>query len=226
MTMLPVVNPVKSRREEYSATTRQALLDSATALFAERGFARTSLDDIAAGARVTKGALYGHFASKQALFRAVLQELEAATQAEVERAVLAAATPWDSALAGLDAFLTACCNTVYGRVVMREAPIALPYAEWSAAEELHSYRMVVGLVQMLMDAGEIDPVPLEAAARIVHAVVGAAAMLIAGADPEDQPQAFEDARSVVLRLAEGIRRPGRSGGRTPTDQTPTGHTST
>ncbi|UOY02711.1 TetR/AcrR family transcriptional regulator [Blastococcus sp. PRF04-17] len=207
MTILAVVTEVKSRRQEYSAATREALLDSATGLFAERGYARTSLEEIAAGARVTKGALYGHFAGKQALFRAALERLEESTTHDVLRAVEAAATPWDGALAGLDAFLLACRDTTYGRVVMREGPVALPYAEWCAAEELHSYKLVVGLVRMLIDAGEIDPLPLEAAARIVHAVVGAAAMLIAGAEGADQQRAFDDARAVVLRLAEGIRRP-------------------
>src|SRR4051812_39224688 len=86
-TMLAVVNPVKSRREEYSAATREALLESATALFAEHGYTRASLDEIAGRARVTKGALYGHFASKQALFRAVLDHLEASTTREVTRAI-------------------------------------------------------------------------------------------------------------------------------------------
>ena len=204
--MLPVVTASKSRREEYTATTRQALLDSATAMFADRGYAKTSLDEIAAGARVTKGALYGHFASKQALFREVLEELEAATTQGVQRAIDGAATPWDAALAGLDAFLTACCDTVYGTVVMREGPVALPYAEWCAAEEVHSYKLVAAMVQMLEDAGEIDPLPLEPTARIVHSVVGAAAMLIAAAEPADRPQVFQDARAVVLRLAEGMRR--------------------
>ena len=206
MTMLPVVEPVKSRREEYSAATRQALISSAIRLFAERGYARTSLEEIAAGARVTKGALYGHFDGKQSLFRAVLGELEAATSQDVERAVAAAATPWEGAVAGLDAFLRACRDTVYGIVVMREGPIALPYAEWSAAEELHSYRLVRRLVQAMVDAGEVDPLPIDPAARIVHSIVAAAAMLIAGAPPSEQQQAFEDARTVVLRLAEGIRR--------------------
>src|SRR3954452_19911047 len=98
MTMLPVVLAGKSRREEYSETTRQALLDSATRLFAEQGYARTSLDEIAAGARVTKGALYGHFASKQALFRVVLEQLEAAVAEDVLRAVQAAASPWEGAV--------------------------------------------------------------------------------------------------------------------------------
>ncbi|MGY1801736.1 TetR family transcriptional regulator [Blastococcus sp. SYSU D00922] len=206
MTMLAVVEPGKSRREEYSAATRQALLDGAAALFAERGYARTSLEEIAGRARVTKGAFYGHFPSKQALFRAVLDDLEAATTQEVSRAVEAAATPWEGALAGLDAFLRACRDTVYGAVVMREGPVALPYAEWCEAEELHSYKLVEGLVRTLVEAGEIDPLPLEPAARIVHSVVGAAAMLIAGAAPDARSQAFEDARTVVLRLAEGIRR--------------------
>jgi AcrR family transcriptional regulator len=204
--MLPVVSEGKSRREEYSAATRQALLDSATQLFAEHGYARTSLDEIAAGARVTKGALYGHFSSKQALFRVVLQQLEAAVTKDVERAVAAAPTPWDGAIAGLDAFLLACCDTVYGKVVMREAPIALPYADWIAAEELYSYRLVVGMVEMLVASGDIDPLPVETAARIIHAIIGAAAKLIAGAEPADQQQAFKEARAVVLRLAEGVRR--------------------
>jgi AcrR family transcriptional regulator len=205
-TILAVVTEVKSRRDEYSAATKQALLASATALFAEHGYARTSLEEIAAGARVTKGALYGHFESKQSLFRAVLQDLEATTTREVLRAAEAAATPWESVIAGLDAFLRACRDTVYGTVVMREAPVALSYAEWVAAEELHSYRLVVDMVRMLLDAGEIDPLPLEPTARMVHAVVGAAAMLIAGAEPADQQRAFDDARAVVLRLAEGMRR--------------------
>ena len=204
--MLPVVTIGKSRREEYSETTRRALLDSATALFAERGYARTSLDEIAADARVTKGALYGHFPSKQALFRAVLQELEARVSEQVQRAAAVPGTAWEGAIAGLDAFLRACCDTVYGRVVMREGPVALPYAEWSAAGELHSYRLVGGMLEMLAEAGEIDPLPLEPAARIVHSMVGTAAMLIAAAEPADQQQAFEDARAVILRFAEGMRR--------------------
>jgi AcrR family transcriptional regulator len=204
--MLPVVRELKSRREEYSASTRKALLDSATALFAERGYARTSLDDIAAGARVTKGALYGHFDSKQALFRAVLEDLERTATEEVRSAAAAAATPWEGAVAGIDAFLRVCCNAVYSNVVMREGPVALPYAEWMAAEEVHSYRLVTDMVEGLVATGEIDPLPVETTSRIFHAIFGAAAMLIAGAGRTDQDRAVADVRAVVVRLMEGMRR--------------------
>ena len=65
-----------SRRQEYSASTRRALVDVATELFTEQGYAGTSLDEIVAGARVTKGALYHHFSGKQALFESVFEKVE------------------------------------------------------------------------------------------------------------------------------------------------------
>jgi AcrR family transcriptional regulator len=48
--------------------TRQAIVAAALALFAERGFAATSVQDIADQAGVTKGAFYHHFDSKNAVF--------------------------------------------------------------------------------------------------------------------------------------------------------------
>ena len=70
--LVPKVPGVGSgRRAQYSASTKRALVDVAEALFAEQGYAGTSLDTVVAGAEVTKGALYHHFSGKQALFEAV-----------------------------------------------------------------------------------------------------------------------------------------------------------
>ena len=52
----------------------QELLAAALALFVERGYATTRLDDVAARAGVSKGTLYLYFASKEELFRAVVRE--------------------------------------------------------------------------------------------------------------------------------------------------------
>ena len=72
-----------SRRAQYSASTKRALLDVAQDLFTEHGYAGTSLDAIVAGARVTKGALYHHFAGKQALFEEVFERVEHAASKAV-----------------------------------------------------------------------------------------------------------------------------------------------
>ena len=75
LTSLPKV-PGASRRQQYSASTKRALIEVATAQFSEHGYGGTSLDAIVAGARVTKGALYHHFSGKQGVFEAVFAKVE------------------------------------------------------------------------------------------------------------------------------------------------------
>lgn len=58
---------VKSRQQENAEATREALLESALSAFIEHGYGGVSIDAIAREARVTKGAFYHHFGSKQEL---------------------------------------------------------------------------------------------------------------------------------------------------------------
>jgi AcrR family transcriptional regulator len=58
-------------RERRIEHTRSLLLDAAEEVFAEKGFAPATLDDIAHAAGYTKGAIYKHFATKEDLFLAV-----------------------------------------------------------------------------------------------------------------------------------------------------------
>ncbi|HEX5393957.1 MAG TPA: TetR/AcrR family transcriptional regulator [Rhodocyclaceae bacterium] len=61
--------PRQRRKEARPAELMAAALD----LFVEKGFAATRLDDVAARAGVTKGTLYLYFDSKEALFKAVVE---------------------------------------------------------------------------------------------------------------------------------------------------------
>jgi AcrR family transcriptional regulator len=63
--------PVRQRRKEARPAE---LIAAALELFVERGFAATKLDDVAARAGVSKGTLYLYFASKEELFKAVIQQ--------------------------------------------------------------------------------------------------------------------------------------------------------
>jgi AcrR family transcriptional regulator len=63
--------PQRRRRKEARPGE---LLSAALDLFVEKGYAATRLDDVAARAGVSKGTLYLYFDSKEALFRAVIQE--------------------------------------------------------------------------------------------------------------------------------------------------------
>jgi AcrR family transcriptional regulator len=64
----------KPTRDEKKARTRRQLLDAAAEVFARRGFAAASLDEIAEVAGFSKGAVYSNFSSKEDLFLVVLDE--------------------------------------------------------------------------------------------------------------------------------------------------------
>ena len=66
-----IETPVRQRRKEARPAE---LIAAALDLFVERGFAATRLDDVAARAGVSKGTLYLYFASKEELFKAVIQQ--------------------------------------------------------------------------------------------------------------------------------------------------------
>lgn len=68
---MEIATPVRQRRKEERPAE---LLAAALELFVEKGFAGTRLDDVAARAGVSKGTLYLYFDSKEALFKAVIQE--------------------------------------------------------------------------------------------------------------------------------------------------------
>lgn len=64
-------------RQEQKATTRAALVRSAAAIIARRGFHNASVDDIAESAGFSVGALYSNFASKEELLLAAAEETQA-----------------------------------------------------------------------------------------------------------------------------------------------------
>lgn len=64
---------VRMTRETSKAMTRERILSEAQRLFRERGYAATSLEQIAEAADVTKGAIYGHFSSKEDLLLSAME---------------------------------------------------------------------------------------------------------------------------------------------------------
>ena len=64
----------RSTKEE-AEKTRTRILASALDLFAQKGYEHTTFTDVAAQLKLTKGAVYWHFASKEALLRALVDEM-------------------------------------------------------------------------------------------------------------------------------------------------------
>jgi AcrR family transcriptional regulator len=63
-----------TRREEVRALFRNAILEAAESVFAEKGFHAARIQDIAARARIAVGTVYNHFAQKEDMLAALLEE--------------------------------------------------------------------------------------------------------------------------------------------------------
>jgi TetR/AcrR family acrAB operon transcriptional repressor len=81
------------RTKEEAARTREHLLRAALTVFRAQGYTTTTLDDIAAAAGVTRGAIYWHFGGKEELYTALVSEHLTRAYAVFERVLTERGTP-------------------------------------------------------------------------------------------------------------------------------------
>ena len=179
--------PGTSRRAQYSATTRRALVDVAERLFTEHGYAGTSLDAIVAGADVTKGALYHHYSGKQALFEAVFEKVESAGAQQIQSSLTGHEDPWDKAIAGLRAFLDVVRQPSYSRIVVQDGPSVLGHERFREQEERSTFDYVLDIVRAVLDAGEwhVDAALEQTFARIFFGAMSSSGAAVSTADDAD-----------------------------------------
>ncbi|MDT7783092.1 MAG: hypothetical protein QOF58_1511 [Pseudonocardiales bacterium] len=195
---------MRTRRAEYSESTRQALVDSAVDLFTKRGYAGTSLDEVVKRARVTKGALYHHFSGKQALFEAAFAQVETRSIESLTAVVTAEGDAWETAVAGLRAYVRKCLEPEYQRIIVHEAPVVMGWERWREAEEHFSFGLLRTAVQLLVDAGEIEEAPVEIMARLLFGALSAGASTIASSS--DPKRTGREVERAILRVLEGLRK--------------------
>lgn len=123
------------RRAEKSQASIEALLDVARDGFGRQGYAKVSLESVAAEAQMTKGAVYHHFGSKEALFEAVFRREHRRMIALVAAKSRHADDPLDSILRGSRAYLQAIVEPTVGRILLQDGPAVLGWERWRRCEE-------------------------------------------------------------------------------------------
>lgn len=203
--------PGTGRRAGYSQSTKRALIEVAEELFTDNGYANASLDNIVAGARVTKGALYHHFSGKQALYEVVFEKVEAATAQSIDAAMRETKDPWEQARAGLRTFLEAVQQPSYRRIVVQEGPAVLGYQRYREQEERSTFTVVEDIVAAVLRAGDrtVDDEMVATFARLFFGAMSAAGESVTEAsDPEDAAERIELAVTYLLTGVQTLAKQG------------------
>jgi AcrR family transcriptional regulator len=199
----PNLEPPQSLRAEQVAQTRAALVRAGRRLFGERGYANTSVEDLAREARVTTGALYHHFSTKTLLFEAVFLEAHAEVLAQSAQHAFEATDPIDVLALGFDVFLDAVLRPDVQRILVVDGPAVLGLTRFTELDERDAFGFIVAFLEEAVSAGQLEIEDPGTITRLIFGALTRGAMLIAGSQsPGDTRRAVSNAlRSLLGGLA-------------------------
>ena len=145
------------------AVRERQLVELGEELFAERGFAKASMDELARRAGVTKPVIYELFGSKEGLFNACLEGLALRLATQIADAARAAADPEERLRAGALAFLRFAADNRVAYELLYEGR----FSEAAATVRRRQAALILELMRELAPEG-VDPRELEVAAHAVN----------------------------------------------------------
>jgi AcrR family transcriptional regulator len=202
----------KSLKAEHAEATRAALVSSARALFAERGYAAVSIEEIVRRARVTRGALYHHFEDKNDLFAAVFEGV----QRDIAERLMKAASARSHAEhleAGCHAFLDACVEPDVQRVLLLDGPAVLGWEAWHESDVNFGLEMLQRSIEAAMNGGVVERQPVEPLSHLLLGALNGCGLEIARSS--DPARARREMGKATDRVLAGLRPPAEGGHRRP-----------
>ena len=167
-----------------STANREKLVGAARTLFAERGYAAVSVDEIAARAGLTKGAVYYQFKDKRDLFRA-------ACQAVIDEIVTGSGILFD-AYEGREA----------RQLLLIDGPAVLGMSAWIAMQSRLRIELGEHALHHVADAGLIEREMVPALAHLLSGAFRQGVLQIAASD--DPAATSAAVRAAYRRLALGL----------------------
>ena len=169
-----------AKQAERRAATTEAILKAGRRLFGDRGFASTTIDDIAEAAQVAKGAVYHHFATKEAVFAAVFDVVSRDLVTEIDRAARMEKDVLAAIVAGTQHYFAACAKGPTCQIILRDGPAVLGWERWREIDAQHFGGKFPRALTAAMEAGLIARQPIEPLARLLLGAVTEAAVACAG----------------------------------------------
>lgn len=170
------------RTKADAEKTREDLIDVATRLFRDKGFADTSINDICRDLAITKGALFHHFRTKQELFLEVWTRLQIEMDEEAREAAIAARSridPYSAFLAGCKIYLKWATRRDYQKIVLIDGPAVLSLQGWYESDHDLGRQNVRAGVAYLARKGIVSEHRVDALAIMLQSALNGAGFALA-----------------------------------------------
>ena len=182
--------------------SRAAILAAGREFFGTRGFAQTSLSEVARAANVTKGAVYHHFGSKQGLFQCVYDALELEAQLRSRAEAIRDASPVDLIRSVVAAYLDIAMDPTVQRITLIDAPAVLGPDPAGPIQRQQGFIDFRNFIKMAIDSGELRPIDPDGIAIVVRGACVQAGVYIAQAS--DQHEARRHIGAALDVLISGL----------------------
>jgi AcrR family transcriptional regulator len=191
------------RPPEVAEQTRRDLIDAARVLFAEHGYAATSLNMITDRAQLTKGALYHHFRDKKDLFTVVFTELESELLANINAAAAAEPDSWRRVVGAAQAWLDGSLDQEIQQILLLDGPAVLGWETWREIDTRLSLGPMQAALRNAMRAGTIRKQAVEPLAHLLIGALNEASLAITRST--DRRTARKEVGAAFAGLLEGLR---------------------
>jgi len=193
------------KRAAQGRATRGQLIEVATRLFAEHGYEGTSIEAVLSAAGVSRGALYHHFAGKEALFEAVVSAVSEQVTVELTETVQGCADPLDAMRTAAVAWIDLAADPVIQRIVLVDAPSVLGWDRWRAMDDGRTLGAMRAMLQAISDSGRLPAELVGPFSHMILAALDEIVMVIARAP--DSTAAVAEGRMAVQALLDRLLRP-------------------
>jgi AcrR family transcriptional regulator len=206
MSVRVIASPSRARQEKARERARREILEAAAGVFARRGYAAATLAELAQASGYAPPSLYRYFASKEEIFRSLVELMKADLRATFDAAVRAA----EPLTGRLETLLAAQIGLARRRRDIFALLLATPPGALGGAHPVHELRAGATLYEKLMAdwlrrharAGELRCPPDLAARAMAAAAQAFHHAFITGPDTGLEPAA--EAHQVVDLVLHGI----------------------
>ncbi len=200
------------RKQARGEATRAAIIRTATELFATRGYEATSIETVLEKSGISRGALYHHFDSKEALFEAVFEAIEARIAQATVEASRAIADRVEAMRVGAEAFLDLSREPAIRQIVLTDAPAVLGWQKWRDIDARFGFGLLKSSLKAAAADGRLRPELVEVYAHILLAALLETALVIARAS--DPAKASRLGRAALKELVDKLIGPPRKAAQT------------